>query len=263
MNDAGKPLLGRLFFRGYRTLEGLTEALSGVYTGLALGILSQRDLHLISERKYKGEKFYRSEAYNKRGLWDWERRAVEKHFAGCKSLLVLAAGGGREVLALRKRGMTVDGFESDPALVRFANELIEKESAGSGIELSPWDHAPAGDRRYDGVIVGWGAYMHIRGRKTRVALLRELRDKLETGSPVLLSFYTRMGLRRYFPAVARVGNLAARLFGGDRVEVGDSLIPNFVHFFIRAEMESEFREGGFEMVEFIEEEYGHSVGRAV
>jgi hypothetical protein len=43
--------------------------------------------------------------------------------------------------------MEVDGFESDPGLVRFANELFEKEGMGPGIEVAPWDLHSRGDRR--------------------------------------------------------------------------------------------------------------------
>lgn len=244
-------------------MERLTRLLSGVYTGIGLGILAQEDLHVVSELKYGGEAFYRTEEYNKRGLWDWERRAVERYFAGCKRVLIMAAGGGREFLALRKRGLEVDGFESDPGLVRFANELLEKEGLAFEVGLAPWDHCPVGDRRYDGAIVGWGAYMHIRGRRRRATFLRELRDKLEAGSPILLSFYTRMGKSRYFPMVAGIGNVPAQILGRDRVEVGDCMIPNFAHFFTREEVESELGEGGFTLLDFETAEYGHAIGRAI
>ena len=263
MRETRKPILGRFFFRGYRVLERLTRFLGGAYTGIALGILSQRDQHIVSELKYGGETFYWTEEYNKRGLWDWERRAVERYFSECKRVLLIAAGGGREFLALRKRGMEVDAFEADPGLVRFANDLLKKEGLSAEVGLAPWDHCPDGDIRYDGALVGWAAYMHIRGRERRVTFLRELRDKLEVGSPLLISFYTRIGKSRYFPIVAKIGNVPARILGRDRVEVGDCMIPNFVHFFNREEIENELREGGFELLDFETAEYGHAIGCAI
>ena len=263
MNTLRRPILGRLFFRGYRMMGRLTRLVNGAYTGLGLAVLTQEDLHAVSELKYGGEGFYWTEEYNKRGLWDWERRAVERYFAECKRVLVMATGGGREFLALRKRGIEVDGFESDPGLVQFANQLLDKEGLSAEIGLAPWDHCPVGDRRYDGAVVGWAAYMHIRGRRRRVTFLRELRDKLDGGSPILLSFYTRIGKSRYFPIVAMVGNVPARILGRDRVEVGDCMIPDFAHFFTREEVESELAEGGFELLDFETAEYGHAVGRAM
>jgi hypothetical protein len=263
MKETRRPILGRFFLRGYRAMHTLTRLLGGVYTGTALGILSQKDLHMVGELKYGGEDSYWTEEYNKRGLWDWERRAVERYFAGCKSVLVIATGGGRELLALARRGMEVDGFESDPGLVRFANDLLKKEGLALEVGLAPWDHCPGGEGRYDGAIVGWGAYMHIRGRRRRVNFLQELRDKLDKGSPILISFATRMGKSRYFPIVAKIGNVPARILGRDRVEVGDCMIPNFAHFFTREEVESELREGGFDLIDFETAEYGHGIGRAI
>lgn len=263
MKDRDGGILPRVFFRGYRMLERVTKMVSGAYTAFGLGILRPEELHEVARLKYSEEEFYWTEEYNRRGLFDWERRAVEQHFQGSRRILVLAAGGGREVLALLRSGKQVDGFESHPGLARFAGQLLREEGLDADIGLVPWDRCPPGERRYDGAIVGWGAYMHIRGRETRVAFLREIRDRLAAGSPILLSFYTRMGKSHYFPMIARIGNLPARILGRDRVEVGDAMIPSFAHFFTRKEMERELSEGGYEMVAFETAEYGHAIGRAV
>ena len=48
--------------------------------------------------------------------------------------MVVGGGGGREVLALRRLGYEVDGFECDPGLVACANELL---AAGRSLDLKP------------------------------------------------------------------------------------------------------------------------------
>jgi len=255
--------LVRIYFGGHRALTGFTNILSTGYTGFWLGVLTHSQLHSLSERRYSQEQQYRTDEWNKRGLFDWERRVVEDSFTGCKRVLVAAAGGGREVLALRLRGMQVEGFESHPELVRFANDLLEREGMVPDIKQAPWDHCPDIDGKYDGVIVGWGAYMHIRGRERRIMFLRELRERAIPGSPILLSFYTTTKDSRYFRAVAQIGNVLARVLRRDPVQVGDCLAPNYTHFFTRKRLESELLEGGFEPISFEHVEYGHSVGRAV
>jgi hypothetical protein len=47
----------------------------------------------------------------------------------------------------------------------------------------------------------------------------------------------------------------------DGVEVGDSLVPNYVHYFTKAQLESEMTAAGFELVSFERVPYGHAVGR--
>jgi hypothetical protein len=252
-----------LFYKGYWALEGFTRLLSRTYTGFWLGVLTREQLHAIGSEKYGGERFYWTDEYNTRGLWDWEKRVVEREFTHCKKLLVAAAGGGREVIGLRRMGFEVDGFESDPGLVSYANELLGRLGMASELQLAPWDHCPDLDGKYDAVVVGWGAYMLIRGKGSRVRFLRELRERVAVGAPILVSFYTRTGKGRGFRAVATIGNMLARAVGRDPVETGDALIPNYCHFFSQEELESELVEGGFEPISFESAEYGHSVGRAV
>ncbi len=46
-------------------------------------------------------------------------------------------------------------------------------------------------------------------------------------------------------------------------ETGDWLAPNYVHFFTRDEVASELSEGGFKIIRYGTDEYGHAVGTAV
>jgi hypothetical protein len=260
---ATRSVFVRFYFRVYRAMERFSTLVSMGYSGFWLGVLTSEQLHAIGEVRYGGESFYWTDEYNKKGLWGWEKRVVERDFAGHGHLLLAAAGGGREVFALRQLGIQVDGFDADAGLVRFANEFLEREGMTPDIKLAPWDRCPDFDGKYDGVIVGWGGYTHIRGRERRVMFLRELRDRVAVGSPILLSFYTVTVDNRLFRGIPRIGNVLARIFRRDRVEFGDCLIPNYAHFFTEEQIKSELKESGFEMISFEKVEYGHSVGRAV
>ena len=253
----------RLYFASYRAIRGLVRAIQMAYCGFWLGILTRKQLHSIGERKYRKDRKYWTEEWNKGGLFDWEQQVVERDFAACRRVLIAAAGGGREVLALRRTGMEVDGFESDPGLLNVANELLEKEGLAPDLKGAPWDHCPAAVSKCDGVVVGWAAYMLIRGRDERIDFLRELRARVAEGSPILLSFMTRSERSRYFRYVARIGNILAAPLGRDRVDVGDTLLPNFAHRFTREQLEAEMMEGGFRMISYDGVPYGHAVGRAV
>lgn len=258
-----REMIVRLYFAGHRLLGVYNRVLRTAFTGVWLGLLTREQLHAVSERKYGLDQRYRTDEYNKAGLWDWEKTVLDRDFAGCKRVLLAAAGGGREVIALRRRGIEVDAFESDSELVRFANEILEKEGMAPDVKLAPWDGCPDSDREADGIIVGWGAYMHIRGRGRRIKFLRDLRRRVAAGSPILLSFATREEDARFFRGVARIGNVLAFLLRRDPIEVGDTLIPNYAHYFTEGQLESEMVAAGFALVSFDTSGYGHAVGRAV
>jgi hypothetical protein len=247
---------------GHRSLVTSYQLMNGILGGVGLGLLARNDLHAISERAYGGMGTYRDEGYNRSGLWTWEERAIEHHFGACSRILVAAAGGGREVLALRRRGLVVDGFEAHPALVAYASELLAREGSGDPIRQAPWDACPEYETRYDGAIVGWGAYMHIRGRERRVAFLRQLRNQLETGSPLLLSFLGVKRFSRWMRLAAAIGNPLAQVTRRERVEVGDWMEPDYKHHFTRDELQRELAEGGFEMAAYSPGNLGCAVGVA-
>lgn len=259
-----------LYFGSRRTVSSftnfatkLTRHLNMAFTGVWLGVLSHEQLFSIGENYYTGEREYWSDEYNRKGLHGWERRAIERHFADTRHILVMAAGGGREVFALRRLGFEVEAFESDQRLVEFANGFLERENLAPDVRWVPWDRGPDTTATFDGVVVGWGSYMLIRGRERRVRFLRELRARVAQGAPLLLSFYSTPQDSSYFRGIARIGQIVARVLRRDPVEIGDYLAPNYTHFFTRERLESELREGGFEPVSFEHAEYGHSVGRAV
>src|SRR5215208_5585757 len=71
------------------------------FVGFWLGVLDRRTLHAIDDLAYQRRKSkYQNPEYNRRGLFEWEREAIESYFPDRGRLTVIGAGGGREVLAL-------------------------------------------------------------------------------------------------------------------------------------------------------------------
>lgn len=249
------PLVGAYFWSRVQQVRTI-RFVSAVFTGFWLGLLSKSDLEAVDDAYYVGSGKgrstldYRSSEYNKRGLFGWERRAIDEFFPAGGKLAVLGAGGGREVLALRQLSFSVDGWECQPEFVNAANELLRAQGLEPSVSLVPRDSVPAGRTVYDGLIIGWGAYTLVSGRARRVALLQALRSKIKPGGPILLSFHGRSTGDMRYRIAATVGNLGRRLLGRERVEVGDYLAPNYVHQFTEEEVASELAAGGFEIRAF-------------
>jgi hypothetical protein len=257
----------RVLRKGAAVLAPRGSLAESVWIGARLGALDRDGVHRLDERYYAGGKGgehidYEGDAHNTRGLFDWEAPVVARWFAGRGRLLVLAVGGGREVLALRKLGIEADGAECHPGLVDAANRLLARHGFAGDVRVVPRDQAPVTQTRYGGVIVGWSAYMLVQGRARRIALLRGLRALVEPGSPVLVSFFFRDGSPFRHGVITRVGNALRRARGREPLEEGDILGPNFIHLFTEAEVRAELREGGFDPVFYSTEGTGHAVGIA-
>jgi hypothetical protein len=250
------PLRVRLLGGGVRVVRRGYAFLDAAAAGVALGMMDRPHLHALDRLHYSRVSPYHGEKHNLRGLFDWEREAVDRWFGGCQTLVVVGAGGGREVLALAGMGFEVDGFECNEGLVETAAALLTARGCDARVLPLDRDTAPSPSHRYDGLIAGWSAYMLIPGRAARVAFLQGMAALADAGAPLLLSFFTRAPEHRRYPLVARVANVLRRLRRSDRVEVGDDLVPNYVHRFTEDEIRGELDEGGFEMVGFAPEGRG-------
>jgi hypothetical protein len=240
------------------------------FIGLWLGVLTRENLHALdkeyytrSKRRSLDKENYHSREWNHGGLFAWEKSILADYFMNCRRLLVIGAGGGREILALRQLGYQVDGFESHPDLVTVANELLREQGYDSAVRLIPRDSGPRTQTTYDGIIIGWATYTLVQGRKHRIALLKQLRAQTQAQCPIVLSFFWRARTHWSYRVASFVANMIRRQLRREPTEIGDWLTPNYVHHFIQDEITSELLEGGFDTIHYSTTGYGHAVGIAV
>ncbi|MBO9714781.1 hypothetical protein [Sphingomonas sp.] len=249
MTPAGHPTFIRFYLWQGRRWKTLIHALDGAYAGLWLGLLRPRHFEAVDDLHYRSNPSYNGERHNSSGLMDWEALAIDAFFQGAGRLAVIGAGGGRELLALERRGHAVDGFECNPALVAFAEGFLSRHGATGTVRALARDAAPA-PAAYEGAIIGWSAYALIVGRTRRIALLHGLRASLPPDAPLLLSFFTEREPATRLKTVYRVARAMRRLLRRPPPEFGDDLIPTFVHRFSRDEIEAELRDAGFRLARY-------------
>lgn len=252
----------RLLTLSYQALTTLHSVLRACFAGLWLGLLRPETLLDIDRIYYANTAKYTDGSYNRSGLWAWESDMVTRFFGGCQRLLIVGAGGGREVLALTQLGFEARGLECNHKLVEAANLLLAEENLPPTVQYAPPNTCRNLGISYDGLVVGWGAYMLIQGRAQRVALLRSMRAQTLPDTPILISFFSRPPGARRFRIIAAVGNVLRQLLGRERLELGDDLEPEYVHYFTHEEIAIELEEGGFRLVFYNPHPYGHAVGVA-
>lgn len=187
--------------RGSRRIAGYIERASEA------AILAIADEEVLSEHSRRGysrqNEYLASSSFSQRGIFAWERGAIERNFPLSPSrILVGAAGGGREAFYLAKRGYDVVAYEPVGSFVEsmaraasfgpsfvalqarheelpFAQDVLESNTLRLVDDYGPFD---AG-------IIGWGSFSHLVSEAGRIHLLSEF-ARLVSG-PILVSFYTR------------------------------------------------------------------------
>ena len=215
-----------------------------------LGLLSDASLRMLDERYYEDSIVYRTDEWNERGLFVWERELIDEHFRGCARVLVLACGGGREVLALLREGFDAIGYEPHPALLAYARGFLAARGYESRVHAVARDEFPGMAGPADGVVVGWGGFSLVHGRARRIAMLREAGRRLSAGGPVLLSFFARPSDGRELELTSTGATGLRRLRGHPHMDLGDTLAPNLVHVFTRSRLLEEVQAADLELADY-------------
>jgi len=263
IEDGRVPRRVRAYDVSRRWFEGSITAARGVFVGAWLGLLDRTAVHALDELYYRRARMYHDDHFNLSGFFSWEAQAFERHFGGCRSVLVTSAGGGREVVALRRRALSVAAFECNPELVQRANELLSREGLDARIARAARDECPADVPTCEGAIIGWSSYTLMQHSSTRIRFLKQLRTHVPHGAPVLVSVFSRGEAIRYLRIVVRTANALRVIRGRQKAELGDDLGPNFVHRFSEAELAAELEAGGFRLAEFSRVGAPHAVAHAV
>lgn len=260
--EGPQSLLVRCYFGIHSWGAYLSRSIEALHQAIWLGLLNREQLAELTEWRYRQWSEYTEPGYNLSGLDGWEKGTLYKYFGACESVLVGAAGGGREVIALSQRGLEVGAFECSAFFAEGGNKILEAARVEPRIEVAHPDHVPESFGTYDGFIMGWGGYMHILGRARRIAFLAECRKHLNDRSPILLSFFTRSADDRKHQWTRRIANFI-RFFRpeAEPVETGDLLEETLNHRFTENEIRSELEGAGFEILLYAETPYGHAVGR--
>lgn len=241
--------IAKLSHWSFSFLKSLTNFLDAAYSGFWLGIMSQKSLDYSDELHYNHNACYIDDLYNEKGLFDWEKSILDKHFSNVKTILLIAAGGGREALALNRMGYKVDSYECNPALVEYANKFLRKNNVNAKVSYLSRNTVPEEVKKYDGIIIGWGAYSHIQGFNKRLLFLKGLYPFMHDKSRLMISFIWVKERNRRDIMIRKISGFFGFLSKKDKTEPGDKLVPNFIHYFKEEEIKSELIQANCKIVD--------------
>jgi hypothetical protein len=248
--------IAKLSHSSFRFIKKVYNFLNAILSGFWLGVLSEKSLEYSDELFYVTTGDYTDDKYNESGLFKWEKPMVEKYFSNAKSILLIAAGGGREVLALSKMGFEIDCYECNPKLIEFGNALLQKNKIDNKIKYLPRNSIPGDIKKYDGIIIGWGAYSLIQGNKKRLSFLAGLYSFLHKEAPLMISFLWTKNRSRHEKIVKNVSNFFRIFSNKDKTELGDTFVPDFIHYFTEEEIKGELIQSKYRIIDYSATDYG-------
>jgi SAM-dependent methyltransferase len=221
-------------------------------------LASDAVLEAFNDLTYGQQKVYEAgSAAFRADLFNWEANLLDRVMPPPPGrILVGGAGGGREAFALAERGYEVTAFEPSPALARSMADQAAARSARVEPLIGRYEQLPRlrsmrdasvvdlEERpRFDGAILGWTSYSHLRSRAARVSTLRAFARV--TDGPVALSFYFERQAPRPAGRAARVLDAIGLSGGLDRFtpHVG------FFHLSRREELEAEIADAGLRLLD--------------
>jgi hypothetical protein len=248
--------IAKLSRSSFGLMERIQNFSNSVLTGFWLGVLGEKSLSYSDEIFYNNVKHYTDDKYNLKGLYNWEKPIIDKHFSNAKTILLIAAGGGREVLALSKMGFVVDSYECNTKFIEYGNSLLQKNNIDARIKFLKRNSVPEEIKKYDGIIIGWGAYSHIPGNKKRLLFLSGLYPFLNKDAPLMISFLWSEQRTKKDKIIKSVANFFEIFSKKDKTELGDKLLSDYIHYFTDEEIKNELIQSNYKILDYYTTEYG-------
>lgn len=232
----------------------------------ALHLLDDTQRQALTTWCYDHATTYRpGEQLFRRGLFAWEARALDDLALSAGShVLLIGAGGGREIDALLARGYRITATEPSTVLLQSAAAHFTDPQArvtlvrGGFDDLDTWSAKVSAPPHL--VLAGWGAFAHVLPSSRRREALSALRARWPE-APVLVSYPVETA-----PARGHAFDLTARAVSAVRanavtVEAGDHVWAHagVVHGFVRGEMNDLAAGAGYRVVWERAEPYGHAL----
>lgn len=220
---------------------------------LCVSILKPDDLVNLTKYCYSLSSHLKgcsSPEYIKIGLDDEEKNFICRYLKKSDTVLVIGCGGGRESIALAKKGFKVTGID-------FVKECIESARANAAqenldiefIQLDITEPLFQKERKFNTIMFPALLYSLIPSKNKRIDILRKLSADLEQNGKVFLNF---LSAGKITARNQRFKKIAARLTRGNILfEDGDTVEGDgeFKHYFEENQIKQEIKIAGFRIEE--------------
>ncbi|MDF1739417.1 MAG: class I SAM-dependent methyltransferase [Verrucomicrobiales bacterium] len=247
--------------------------MESIHSAVFMGVIDDEVLQEYDTYPYGDWKDAAPVSGDVKGVADWLDAFIASHVTRSSRVLVVGAGGGKELIKLRETGCSVVGIEFDQSLFAETSTMLLRSADGGGITLRHAERFNLESERtdFDVVIVPRFYTSFVQGRPERVRFLKACSERLKEGGVIAFDYFTRpesetVPASLLFTLQPPVANLLRILRGGRkrRIETGDHLdpkVPLLHHHYSRANLDIELSEAGLTAAERGQTWFGWSVAK--
>lgn len=246
--------------------QKLSHGIEAIRSGIFMGLIDDQSFQAFDTYPFDETGPLDVSAETQRGLEPWERQIVREHLDDAKSVLVVAAGGARELVGLHELGYDTTGVEYGRQLCEASRRELTLRECSATLQSCERFEVPVSDESYDAAFVARKFLSHVHGRSRRIELLVNIRQSLRSDATLVIAYYTRQRDTLAFRMQAALANILRKLRGRRDfpVEVGDHLDPEsplYHHHYIWEELRDELQAAGFTPVKHETTWFGWAVAR--
>ena len=230
-------------------LERITGLGASFFTALAWGVSSRQELVRFIRAVWDEEPVTKRGDFILGGLFPWEEKLYEEYLPVGARIGLIGCGGGRDMIALVRKGHTVDGLDLSPEMVRAAEGYI----ADAGIEAKTYCadifEFKFPNEPYDAFIFSNFTYPYIPGRSERLEILKGLRSSLSPQGCIIITCFIRADIRDR--RITHLAQWVAKISRNSNIpETGDlfSFSQGFRHVFTHDELTHEIKTAGYDIL---------------
>jgi len=187
----------------------------------------------------------------------WEADLFARYIRPGDSILLVGAGGGRDLFPLLDKGHAVTALDIAPLALRALSERALLRGFTVATIHASISEAELPREAFDVVLFSWFCFSYLHGPAERRAALARSQEALRPTGRILVSYPFRGESQPPAAPASWIARVAARLLGGMEIEPGDDYIVSgtirrpgvfFTHPFKPRDIEEEVKGLGFPVV---------------
>ena len=139
----------RWLTRSQQTLQKLASWLQAIQSAIFMGCVEDASFQAFDTYPFDESEPLDVAVHADQGLEPWERQIVRAHLADVNSILVVAAGGARELVGLNELGYATAGVEYGTELCEASRRELTLRNSTATIERGERFEVPGEDESYD------------------------------------------------------------------------------------------------------------------